>query len=515
MLDLAGKYALDVECDRTPLARLYRGYRHADGAPVLAKLLRSERPAPLELAHFRPDYAVIDSLGLLPGALHPELLEAPGAGRGTLAVERGSDPAPAIAGRLDLATAVRVTQAISTELELNRVVERVMRTLAESAGAQRAHLVLNHGGTLELEAELHIDPDVVRVGIRRPLEASDELPLLVVHYAVRTQKPVVLGDAASDPRFRHDPFIASRQPKSVLCVPMLHQGKVSGALYLENDSAVDAFSPERCELLTFLAAQSAVAVENARLYGALNAATQRLAQANETLEQQVRERTEQLRRTVADLWSEMDLAKKIQTVLLPKEPRAPGYQIAARMRPAESVGGDYYDVVHAGGKTWVMIGDVSGHGVVAGLIMMMVKTALETVLTTSTDALSPAAVLARANAAVRGSLQQIGEDQYMTLSILELGPGSVRHAGLQQDIFIYRARSAQVERVETRGAWLGVLDDITGLVEDDRFELEPGDTLLLFTDGLTEQSAEGGGRLGSDGLARGAERRYDPHGRAL
>jgi predicted ATPase/serine phosphatase RsbU (regulator of sigma subunit) len=436
------------------------------------------------------------------GVLHRELLEAPGAGSAPAVMEPGIEPARAIAGRLDLATAVRVTQAISTELELNRVVERVMRTLAESAGARRAHLVLNHEGALQLEAELHIDPDAVRVGIGRPLEASDELALSVVHYVVRTHQPVVLGDAGNDPRFRHDPFIASRQPKSILCVPMLHQGKVSGVLYLENDSAIDAFNPERCELLQFLAAQSAVAVENARLYGALNAATQRLALANETLEQQVRERTEQLRRSVADLWSEMDLAKRIQTVLLPEQPEAPNYQIAARMRTAESVGGDYYDVVRAGGKTWVMIGDVSGHGVAAGLVMMMVHTALETVLTTSPDALSPASALARVNAAVRRSLQQIGGEQYMTLTILELGPGSVRHAGLHQDILIYRAGRAQVERVETRGAWLGVLDDIAGLVEDDRFELTPGDTLLLFTDGVTEQRVEGGELLGSDGLAR-------------
>ncbi|HTV23791.1 MAG TPA: PP2C family protein-serine/threonine phosphatase, partial [Polyangiaceae bacterium] len=143
----------------------------------------------------------------------------------------------------------------------------------------------------------------------------------------------------------------------------------------------------------------------------------------------------------------------------------------------------------------------SGHGVAAGLVMMMVQTALKTVLTTSPDALSPALVLARTNAAVRGSLQQIGEDQYMTLSILELGPGSVRYAGLHQDIFVHRARSQQVERIETRGAWLGILDDIAGLNEDECFELEPGDTLLLFTDGLTEQPGDGG-LLGSDGLAR-------------
>jgi len=435
------------------------------------------------------------------GELHPHLLDEPRA-REPVTSAPPSEAGRAMTGRLDLATAVRVTQAISTGLDLNRVVERVLRTLAENAGAQRAHLMLNHDGALKLEAELDIEPDLVRVGLSRPLDASSELPLLVVHYAVRTQKPVVLGDAASDARFKNDPFIASRQPKSVLCVPMLHQGKVSGALYLENNGVADAFSPERCELLQFLAAQSAVAVENARLYGAVKAATQRLAQANETLEQQVRERTEQLRRTVAELWSEMDLAKKIQTVLLPKQPTAPGYQIAARMRPAESVGGDYYDVVHAGGKTWAMIGDVSGHGVAAGLVMMMVQTALETVLLTSPDALSPACVLARTNAAVRGSLQQIGRDQYMTLSILELGPSGVRFAGLHQDILVYRARTRQVERVQTRGVWIGVLDDIAGLVEDDRLELSSGDTLLLFTDGLTERPLPEGGLLGSDGLAR-------------
>ena len=436
---------------------------------------------------------------------YPQLLDARaahpfGVAHGQPGLAPGADPARATLGRLDVATALCVAQAISTELDLGRAVERALRTLAASAGAQRARLLLHEQGTLRLAAELDIDPDRVRVELGQPLDPT-QLPLLVVQYVAQTREAVVLGDASLDPKFRRDPYIRARRPRSVLCAPMLHQGQLGGVLYLEHDGATDAFDPDRCELLQFLAAQSAIAIENARLYGALQAATARLQQANQNLEREVRDRTEQLRRTLADLWSEMDLARKIQTVLLPGRLVAPGYRLAAHMQPADSMGGDYYDLVHAAGKTWVMIGDASGHGVSAGLVMMLIQTAIGTVLRTSPDPLSPALVLTRTNAAVLESLRQIGGDQYMTLSVLELGPRGVRHAGLHQDILVYRAQTGQVERVETAGVWLGVLDDISDIVTDAELPLAPGDTLLLFTDGLTEQRV-GDGLLGTDGLAR-------------
>ena len=232
------------------------------------------------------------------------------------------------------------------------------------------------------------------------------------------------------------------------------------------------------------------------------------------LETQVAERTDELRLTVAELWSEMDLAVKIQTVLLPHEPQLSGYDIAATMVPASTVGGDYYDVFRLGDADWIFIGDVSGHGVTAGITMMIVQTAVRAVIqsaASSEETLTPKDVLARVNAAVRSNLKKINEDQYMTIMALQLEGGRVCYSGLHQDILVYRTATRRVERVEGRGMWLGLMDDISGLVEDDVLQLEEGDLLLLYTDGVTEVKV-GDHRLGTDGLALILQRLANTHG---
>lgn len=406
-------------------------------------------------------------------------------------------------GQLDLATAIRATEAIATELVVDRLWERLMRTLLENAGAQRGCLVLERAGVLQIEAT--IEPNAVRLGLAAKLDDGQEAPPSLIQFVARTAEPVVLADATRDPRFRNDPYLIRVRPKSVLCLPMLQRGKLAGVLYLENNVARDAFSPARTELLQFLATQAAVAFENAKLYSELTAATDELRQSNERLENDVAQRTAELRRTVADLWSEMDLARKIQTVLLPKQVRLSHYDVAASMVPTDSVGGDYYDMIETGERDWLLIGDVSGHGVTAGLIMMMIQTAVRAIVlgTPATlDTLSPARVLARVNGAVHENLQRVSADQYMTITALELGQGRVRYSGLHQDILVYRVASDTVERYETRGMWLGITEDITPLMHDDQIDLAPGDTMLLFSDGISEYFVEGKQMLGVEGLAK-------------
>lgn len=221
------------------------------------------------------------------------------------------------------------------------------------------------------------------------------------------------------------------------------------------------------------------------------------------LEAQVAERTEELRRTLAELWSEMDLALKIQTILLPKEPGLPNYEISAKMVPASTVGGDYYDVFRVGEVDWILVGDVSGHGVTAGLSMMLVQTAVRTVIQAAgsrAHELTPKQLLSSVNAAVRSNLHEISPDQYMTIMALRLERGTVTYAGLHQDVLVHRARSNQVERIPTRGIWIGLVDDISELLEDDQFEMHDGDVLMLYTDGVTEFAANDN-MLGTDGLA--------------
>jgi predicted ATPase/serine phosphatase RsbU (regulator of sigma subunit) len=404
---------------------------------------------------------------------------------------------------LDLVTAVRATQALAGELELGTLLERLMRTMVENAGAQKGILVLNHDGRLEVEALITVDPNRIRLAIREPVDQSTELPASVVQYVARSKETLVFADAAAEARFARDPYVVRQRPKSLLCLAMLHQGRLVGVLYLENNAATNAFSVDRVELLQFVAAQAAVAVENANLYGELRAATEQLRRSNDNLEAQVAERTEELQRTLAELWSEMDLARKIQTVLLPSDTRFRDYEVSAMMLPASTVGGDYYDIIRTDGSDWLLIGDVSGHGVTAGLTMMMVQTAIRTVVLgngVDRGKLTPAQVLSRVNAAVHSNLKKVDQDHYMTITGLQLEGGSVRFSGLHQDILVYRAASRAVERIATHGMWIGPIDDIGPLLRDETLELAQGDTMLLYTDGITEAMIKGR-RLGTDGLA--------------
>jgi serine phosphatase RsbU (regulator of sigma subunit) len=481
--ELAAKFHLRkqrVQVARAYMQEAWHGYRHW-GAHMKVKQLAQR-------------YANLLANELTPSPAEPVHLGADAdASTTTTDSTRG----------LDLVTAVRATQALAGELELGNLLERLMRVMVENAGAQKGVLVLNHGGHLEVEAVVTVEPYRIQFGLHQTIEQSPDLAASVVQYVARSKETVVLENAGSDARFARDRYISARRPKSLLCLAMLHQGRLVGVLYLENNAATNAFSGERVEILQLVAAQAAVAVENAKLYGELRSATEQLRRTNDTLETQVAERTEELRRTLAELWSEMDLARKIQTVLLPSETRFRDYEVSAMMLPASTVGGDYYDIIRTDGADWVLIGDVSGHGVTAGLTMMMIQTAIRTVVLSEAEGaarLTPAQVLSKVNTAVRSNLQKVSEDHYMTITGLQLEGSSIRYSGLHQDILIYRASARAVERVETRGMWIGPVDDIRPLLRDDTLQLASGDIVLLFTDGITEAMV-GGKRFGTDGLA--------------
>jgi serine phosphatase RsbU (regulator of sigma subunit) len=216
-----------------------------------------------------------------------------------------------------------------------------------------------------------------------------------------------------------------------------------------------------------------------------------LVNMNETLEQKVRERTRELQQARDEIWGEMQLAKKIQTVLLPVNPAIPGYRISAFMAPADDVGGDYYDVINTDGSAWVVIGDVSGHGVPAGIIMMMVQTAIHTAIIQN-PGLNPARLLSIINRSITENIKQLDEDKYMTITVFAAyRDGKFHFSGLHQDVLVYRAASATTEQVKTDGMWIGIMEDISGLVNDSTLTLEIGDSMLVYTDGITEAWEKG------------------------
>lgn len=185
---------------------------------------------------------------------------------------------------LDLATVMKATQAISGEIVLDKLLESLMNILIENAGAQKGFLILETKGKLRIEASGEVESGKITVLQSIPIdsvEGYNQTPLLsstLINYVARTQESVVLNDASREGQFINDSYIQTHQPKSVLCTPLINQGKLSGIVYLENNLAIGAFTPERIEMLSMLSAQAAISIENAHLYSnmaALNTAYER------------------------------------------------------------------------------------------------------------------------------------------------------------------------------------------------------------------------------------------------
>ncbi len=194
----------------------------------------------------------------------------------------------------------------------------------------------------------------------------------------------------------------------------------------------------------------------------------------------------ELREARDSLWGEMQLAKKIQTALLPDRPNIMGFDIAANMTPADSVGGDYYDVINVDDYYWLVIGDVSGHGVSAGLIMMMAQTAIHTVLHQNGD-ISPKDLLTVINKTLTYNIQKLGDSNYMTITVIACVEQSNFHfSGMHLPLLVYRSKTNSVEMIDTQGMWLGMIPDVSEINKVDSFKLNHNDTLLLYTDGIIE-----------------------------
>ncbi len=186
---------------------------------------------------------------------------------------------------LDLEAVSKVAQAISGELVLKGLLEKFMRIILESAGAQSGALVLQRDGRWLIEADGGAgDDEAIRVLQSLPFDAGENLPAGIVNYVRRTGESLVLTTPADDNRFSSDPYVQKNKPKSILCLPVLYQAKPIGILYLENNLLSDAFQDERIQVIQILSSQAAIAIENARNYDALQS-------ARDTLERRVQERT--------------------------------------------------------------------------------------------------------------------------------------------------------------------------------------------------------------------------------
>jgi serine phosphatase RsbU (regulator of sigma subunit) len=371
---------------------------------------------------------------------------------------------------LDIATVIKTSQLLSSEIDLERLLTNIMRLSIENAGAQHGYLILENetDNKLYIEAAGKID-EAVEVLKSIPLEDSNSLSISIVNYVKKTGENIVLDDAAGDGRFINDPYIMANKPKSILCAPIRHKGTMSGIIYLENNLTTYAFNPERLELIKILSAQAAISIENARLV--------------------VKEKKN------AVLQKEIEMAQIIQQSLLPKRlPDIKNARIAFKYAPMMGIGGDFISFHYTESKNHlgIFICDVSGHGVSAALTASMVSMALDFFWDANID--KPAMILREMRNQLKGKMG--GNFFTACLCSLNLNNSTMTFSSAGHPPVIIARNDGTLEMVKSTGRLINeffepnLLETIVSLHKKDR--------LILYTDGITEARNPDQEMLGED-----------------
>ena len=192
--------------------------------------------------------------------------------------QSSSSGSTSISATLDLATVLKASQTLSREIQLDKLLATLLHTVLENAGADKGVLLMPHDNQWFVEAVAIVDQPARVQSIA--LSDSPELPHSLIHTVKRSLQPVVIVNAKIHPTLAGDSYVVQQQPKSLLCTPILQQGKLVAILYLENRVTVGAFTSDRVELLNVLCAQTAISLENARLYQQAQTYAEQLAQSH-------------------------------------------------------------------------------------------------------------------------------------------------------------------------------------------------------------------------------------------
>jgi predicted ATPase/signal transduction histidine kinase len=224
----------------------------------------------------------------------------------------------------DLSSAIEAAQTISGEMSLDTLLSKLMEIVLENAGADKGALILHDSHNSETwEIAIECDRSTCQLS-NTPLDRTDNLPTSIINTVKRTQETVLINQLKKDPTFTADPYLISQPPKSLFCTPIQNQGQPIGILYLENKLTAKAFTPNRIEMLKLLAAQAAISIENARLYG-------RLEDYSHNLENQVQQRTKELQENNERLQNTLKQLQRTQAQLIQTEKMSSLGQMVAGM----------------------------------------------------------------------------------------------------------------------------------------------------------------------------------------
>lgn len=365
-----------------------------------------------------------------------------------------------------------LARAIGASLNSQEIIQTIVRRSIRALNAEQGVITL-------VEEQGH---DSMRTLVRTMVSSSEHeeyhFNQTLLGWMHINKKPLVINDPHNDERFRGVQWDES--VRSLLSVPMMMKSELRGVITIYNKKEKKSFSENDQRLLAIIATQSAQVVENARL----------------------NEREQMLMR----MQEEVRLASKIQMELLPSSsPKFQGYSIAGRTIPAQVVGGDYFDFIPVDEhRIAVCLGDVTGKGLPASLLMANLQATLRS---HTLNVESPKICLERSN---RLLFQSTSPEKFATVfyAILDSQKNILFFSNAGQDHPFLFSTDKKIQRLKTGGIPLGMIGDFT--YEEESTPLEPGDTLIIYSDGVTEAMDKNGDLFGEERLASVlADCRYD------
>ncbi len=340
--------------------------------------------------------------------------------------------------------------AASSSLEVDQILETIVKKSVKSVKAEQGAIMLV---TARSESPLKT---LIRKEDNSEIQSGYRVSASITGWVLKNKQPLFIEDLEKDPRFN----LSDKEKgeiRSILCVPILSKGNIIGVLTMTNKKEEEAFSQNDLRLLSIIAAQSGQLIINSEL--------QLQAVEKKRLEHQ------------------LDLARDIQNKLLPEQhPVSELYEIASYFQPADIVGGDYYDFFQTReGQLGVVIADVSGHGVPAALVMTLLKGALHA---SAYDFRSPEMVLNQVNEILSTLIPQ---EMFITMQILVIDVVKknlqIANAG-HNPLLHYSKEDKKCHMIEWPGCGLNLLPGYE--YNCTNIELNSGDVIVIYTDGITE-----------------------------
>lgn len=363
-----------------------------------------------------------------------------------------------------------ITTALSSAWDREQILKRVLETLFELFGESDRGFVamVNEAG--------EIAPHLMET--RRPGDAERvRISRTIIRSVLQTKTAILSTDAANDERFDLSQSIVDFRIRSLMCAPLVDSaGKAIGAIQLDTLRSTVAFDQDDLEVLATVAMQASLALQKLELF--------RRVEENRQLEQDLR------------------LAQEVQLRFLPQtEPQVPGYDFYSWYRPASHVGGDYYDYFRLNEQTWVIVvADVVGHGIAAALLMAKIAADTRFACALNSD---PVAALEQINRSLNG----LNMDRFVTLLLLYVDTSkhevTLANAGHLPPLLRTPKGESRWLAQAARGLPLGISESARYASES--LKLQPGEVVLLFTDGVNEAMNPNGDQFTLERVAREAE----------